>query len=164
MDAELVDEIRDDEIVELIVDEVLAAPVAEDVPGDLRRTLDEEGQAPDVRVVVAEYRRREEDGAPLKREAPEPKDLRARFPVVRPPTAVRADPGDHGPQHLEAIAGGQGPCTVSDTGQVSLHFRPTQKPFCGIDSCAGLSMIQRNYSLQRRQSSQEYECDPHAST
>jgi hypothetical protein len=37
---ELVDKLR--------VDRVLAAPVAEDLPGDLRRTLDEEGQAPDV--------------------------------------------------------------------------------------------------------------------
>ena len=87
--AELVDKLR--------VDRVLAAPVAEDVPGDLRRTLDEEGQAPDVRVVVAEYRRREEDGAPPKREAPEPKDLRARYPIVSPPPAGRAGPGDHGP-------------------------------------------------------------------
>ena len=79
MDAELVDDAR--------LNGVLAAPVAEDMPGDLPRTLDEEGQAPDVRVVVAEYRRREEDGAPPKREAPEPKDLRARFSVIRPPSA-----------------------------------------------------------------------------
>ena len=99
--AELVNHVR--------LDRVLAAPVAEDVPGDLRRTLDEEGQAPDVRVVVAEYRRREEDGAPPKREAPESKDLRARFPVVCPPAAGGADPDDHGPQRLEAVVGGQGP-------------------------------------------------------
>ena len=74
MDAELVDDAR--------LNGVLAAPVAEDVPGDLRRTPDEELEAPDVRVVVAPRRRREEDGPPSKREAPEPKDLRARFPVV----------------------------------------------------------------------------------
>ena len=43
---------------------VLAAPVAEDVPGDLRRTPDEEFEAPDVRVVVSARRGREEDGAP----------------------------------------------------------------------------------------------------
>ena len=107
MDAEVVDDAR--------LDGVLAAPEAEDLPGDLRRTLDEEGQAPDVRVVVAEYRRREEDGAPPKREAPEPKDLRARSPVVRPPTARRADPGDHGPQYFDAVVGGQG--------RVELPFR-----------------------------------------
>ena len=69
--AELVDEWR-----------VLATPVAEDMPGDLRRTPDEELETPDVRVVVVPRRRREEDGAPSKREAPEPKDLRARSPVV----------------------------------------------------------------------------------
>ena len=100
MDAELVDDAR--------LNGVLAAPVAEDVPGDLRRTPDEELEAPDVRVVVAPRRRREEDGPPSKREAPEPKDLRARFPVVRPPAAGRADPGDHGPQRPEAVIGGQG--------------------------------------------------------
>ena len=70
MDAELVDDAR--------LNGVLAAPVAEDVPGDLRRTPDEELEAPDVRVVVAPRRRREEDGPPSKREAPEPKDLRAK--------------------------------------------------------------------------------------
>ena len=83
MDAELVDEIRDDEIVELIVDRILAAPVAEDLPSDLRRTPDEELEAPDVRVVVVSRRRREEDGAPPLREAPESKDLRARFWATR---------------------------------------------------------------------------------
>ena len=82
MDAELVDEIRDDEIVELIVDRILAAPVAEDLPSDLRRTPDEELEAPDVRVVVTARRGREKDGAPPLREAPEPKNLRARSPVV----------------------------------------------------------------------------------
>ena len=97
MDAELADEWR-----------VLAAPVAEDVPGDLRRTPDEELETPDVRVVVVPRRRREEDGAPPLREAPESKDLRARFPVVSPPASGGADPGDHCPQRLEAIFGGQG--------------------------------------------------------
>ena len=67
MDAELVDELR--------VDRVLAAPVAEDMPGDLRRTSDEEFEAPDVRVVVSARRGREEDGAPPQSKAPEPKDL-----------------------------------------------------------------------------------------
>ena len=43
MDAELVDDAR--------LDGVLAAPEAETVPGDLRRTPDEEVEAPDVRVV-----------------------------------------------------------------------------------------------------------------
>ena len=85
--AELVNHVR--------IDGVLAAPVAEDVPGDLRRTPDEEVEAPDVLAVVA--RRGREDGAPPKREAPEPKDLRARSPVVRPPAAGGADPDDHGP-------------------------------------------------------------------
>ena len=74
MDAELVDDAR--------LNGVLAAPVAEDVPGDLRRTPDEELETPDVRVVVVPRRRREEAGAPPLREAPEPKDLRARFSVV----------------------------------------------------------------------------------
>ena len=37
---------------------VPAAPVAEDLPGDLRRTPDEEAQAPDVRVVIRPSRRR----------------------------------------------------------------------------------------------------------
>ena len=83
--------------VHLRLDWVLAAPVAEDLPGDLRRTPDEELETPDVRVVVVPRRRREEDGAPSKREAPEPKDLHARFSVVRPPTAGRADAGDDGP-------------------------------------------------------------------
>ena len=106
MDAELVDEIRDDEIVELIVDRILAAPVAEDLPSDLRRTPDEELEAPDVRVVVTARRGREKDGAPPLREAPEPKDLLAGFSVVRPPAAGRADPGDHGPQHFEAVGDG----------------------------------------------------------
>ena len=69
--AELVDEWR-----------VLATPVAEDMPGDLRRTPDEELETPDVRVVVVPRRRWEEDGAPPLREAPEPKNLRARSPVV----------------------------------------------------------------------------------
>ena len=77
------------------VDRVLAAPVAEDLPGDLRRASDEEVEAPDVLAVVA--RRGREDGAPPKREAPEPKNLRARSPVVSPPPAGRADPGDDGP-------------------------------------------------------------------
>ena len=89
MDAELVDELR--------VDRVLAAPEAEDMPGDLRRTSDEEFEAPDVRVVVSARRGREEDGAPPQSKAPEPKNLRARSPVVRPPAAGRADPSDHGP-------------------------------------------------------------------
>ena len=48
---------------------VLAAPVAEDLPGDLWRASDEEVEAPHVRAVVA--RRGREDGAPAKREAPE---------------------------------------------------------------------------------------------
>ena len=65
--AELVDKLR--------VDRVLAAPKAEDVPGDLRRTADEELEAPDVRVLVVARRGREEDGAPPLREAPESKDL-----------------------------------------------------------------------------------------
>ena len=39
---------------------VPAAPVAEDLPGDLRRTPDEEAQAPDVRVVMTARRGREE--------------------------------------------------------------------------------------------------------
>ena len=46
--AELVDEWR-----------VLATPVAEDMPGDLRRTPDEELETPDVRVVVVPRRRRD---------------------------------------------------------------------------------------------------------
>ena len=83
--AELVNHVR--------LDRVLAAPVAEDLPGDLRRAPDEEVEAPDVLAVVA--RRGREDGAPPKREAPEPKDLRARFPVVSPPAAGRAHPCDH---------------------------------------------------------------------
>ena len=58
MDAELVDDARHNG--------VLAAPVAEDVPGDLRRTPDEEAEAPDVLAVVA--RRGREDGAPPLRE------------------------------------------------------------------------------------------------
>ena len=72
VETELVDEWR-----------VLAAPVAEDVPGDLRRASDEELETPDVRVVVVPRRRREEDGAPPQSKAPEPHDRRARFPVVR---------------------------------------------------------------------------------
>ena len=36
---------------------VLAAPVAEDVPGDLRRAPDEEVEAPDVLAVVARQTR-----------------------------------------------------------------------------------------------------------
>ena len=96
------------------------------MPGDLRRTPDEEVEAPDVLAVVA--RRGREDGAPPKREAPEPKDLRARSPVVRPPTAGRADAGDHGPQHLEAIARGHF--------LVGLPFKAMQKPFRGTeDTC-----------------------------
>ena len=87
MDAEVVDDAR--------LDGVLAAPEAEAVPGDLRRAPDEELETPDVRVVVVPRRRREEAGAPPLREAPEPKDLRARFPVVRPPAAGRAHPCDH---------------------------------------------------------------------
>ena len=51
-EAELVDKLR--------VDRVLAASVAEDLPGDLRRTPDEEAQAPDVRVVMTARRGREE--------------------------------------------------------------------------------------------------------
>ena len=62
--------------VRLRLDWVLAPPEAEYMPGDLRRTPDEELETPDVRVVVVPRRRREEDGAPLLREAPEPKDLR----------------------------------------------------------------------------------------
>ena len=58
-------------VVRLRLDWVLAAPVAEDLPGDLRRTPDEELETPDVRVVVVPRRRREEDGAPPLREAPE---------------------------------------------------------------------------------------------
>ena len=69
MDAELVDKLRVYRVLRL------AAPVAEDLPGDLRRTPDEELETPDVRVVVASRRRREEDGAPPLREAPESKDL-----------------------------------------------------------------------------------------
>jgi hypothetical protein len=57
-EAELVDKLR--------VERVLAAPVAEDLPGDLRRTPDEEAEAPDVLAVVA--RRGREDGAPPLRE------------------------------------------------------------------------------------------------
>ena len=62
VEAELFDKLR--------VDRVLAAPVAEDVPGDLRRTSDEEFEAPDVRVVVSARRGREEDGAPPQSKAP----------------------------------------------------------------------------------------------
>ena len=69
MDAEVVDDAR--------LDGVLAAPEAEAVPGDLRRTPDEEVEAPDVRVFVVARRGSEEDGAPPLREAPEPKDIRA---------------------------------------------------------------------------------------
>ena len=90
MDAEVVVEWR-----------VLAAPVAEDVPGDLRRTADEELEAPDVLTVMSRCGR--EDGAPPLREAPESKNLRARFPVVSPPAAGRANPGDDDPQGLEAV-------------------------------------------------------------
>ena len=75
MDAEVVDDARRNG--------VLAAPVAKYVPGDLRRTPDEEVEAPDVRVVVTARRGRVEDGAPSEREAAEPKDLRARSPVVK---------------------------------------------------------------------------------
>ena len=57
-------------------DRVLAAPVAEDVPGDLRRTADEELEAPDVLAVMSRCGR--EDGAPPLREAPESKNLRAK--------------------------------------------------------------------------------------
>ena len=64
------------------LDRIPAAPVAEDLPGDLRRTPDEEVEAPDVRVFVVARRGSEEDGAPPLREAPEPKNLRARSPVV----------------------------------------------------------------------------------
>ena len=77
MDAELV------LVVEWRVGRVLAAPVAEYMPGDLRRTPDEELETPDVRVVVVPRRRREEDGAPPLREVPESKDLRARFWATR---------------------------------------------------------------------------------
>ena len=134
MDAEVVDDARHNG--------VLAAPVAEDVPGDLRRTPDEEVEAPDVLAVVA--RRGREDGAPPKREAPESKDLRARFPVVCPPAAGGADPDDHGPQRLEAVVGGQGP--------VESVYRPIQNLFCGrgkncvIDNLGTVCMIQRRQS------------------
>ena len=74
MDAELVDDAR--------LNGVLAAPVAEDKPSDLRWTPDEELETPDVRIVVVPRRRREEDGAPPLREAPESKDLLAGFSVV----------------------------------------------------------------------------------
>ena len=70
-------------------DRVLAAPVAEDVPGDLWRTADDETEAPDVLAVVA--RRGREDGAPSKREAPEPKDLRARSVFGLKPQLLRRD-------------------------------------------------------------------------
>merc|ERR1739843_36687 len=99
MDAEVVDDAR--------LDGVLAAPEAEAVPGDLRRTPDEEVEAPDVRVFVVARRGSEEDGAPPLREAPEPKDLRARFPVISPPAAGRAHPCDDGPQRSEAVIGGR---------------------------------------------------------
>ena len=69
-------------------DRVLAAPVAEDEPGDLRRTADEELEAPDVLTVMSRCGR--EDGAPPLREAPESKNLRARFPVVEQKAAVVA--------------------------------------------------------------------------
>ena len=64
IDAEIVDDARHNG--------VLAAPEAEDMPGDLRRTPDEEVEAPDVRVFVVARRGSEEDGAPPLREAPEP--------------------------------------------------------------------------------------------
>ena len=80
---------------------VPAAPVAEDVPGDLWRASDEEVEAPHVRAVVASRGR--EDGTPPKREAPEHKDLRTRYPVVSSPAAGRAHPRDHCLQNLEAI-------------------------------------------------------------
>ena len=120
----------------------VAAPVAEDVPGDLRRAPDEEFEAPDVRVVVSARRGREEDGAPPQSKAPEPHDRRARFPVVRPPAAGRADPGDHGPQKKEAVAGGQG-----WVGPAFLYF---QKQFGGMDSS---SYRVCPSTIQRRQSS-----------
>ena len=44
------------------------------MPGYLRRTSDDETEAPDVLAVVA--RRGREDGAPPQRETPEPKNLR----------------------------------------------------------------------------------------
>ena len=47
---------------------VPAAPVAEDLPGDLWRASDEEAQAPDGWVVMTARRGREEDGAPPLRE------------------------------------------------------------------------------------------------
>ena len=129
--AELVNHVR--------LDRVLAAPVAEDVPGDLRRTPDEEFEASVVRGSWPQ-----EDGAPPKREAPESKDLRARFPVVCPPAAGGADPDDHGPQRLEAVVGGQGP--------VESVYRPIQNLFCGrgkncvIDNGGTVCMIQRRQS------------------
>ena len=46
------------------------------MPGYLRRTSDDETEAPDVLAVVA--RRGREDGAPPQRETPEPKNLRCR--------------------------------------------------------------------------------------
>ena len=136
MDAEVVDDARHNG--------VLAAPVAKDVPGDLRRTPDEEVEAPDVLAVVA--RRGREDGAPPKREAPEPKNLRARSPVVRPPTAGRANPGDHGPQHLEAIARGQF--------LVGLPFKAMQKPFRGTEDTCTVNGTGHMSTIQRRQRSQ----------
>ena len=53
VEAEPVDKMR--------VDRVMAAPVAEDLPGDLRRTSDEEVEAPDVRAVVPR-RGRDDEG------------------------------------------------------------------------------------------------------
>ena len=80
-EAELVDELRGDR--------VLAAPVAEDVPGDLWRTPDEEVEAPDVLAVVA--RRGREDGAPPKREAPTSCCRRATRAEIKPAMRHRLD-------------------------------------------------------------------------
>ena len=84
MDAELV------LVVEWRVGRVLAAPVAEYMPGDLRRTPDEELETPDVRVVVVPRRRREEDGVPPLREAPKPSGFSSRR--LRPAVVVEDEP------------------------------------------------------------------------
>ena len=83
--------------------EVLTAPVAEDVPGDLWRTPNDEPNAPDICVVMT---RASKEGAPPKREAPEPKELLARFSIIRLPATGRADPADHAPEHLKAMDDG----------------------------------------------------------
>ena len=152
MEAELVDKMRDDR--------VLAPPVAKDMPGDLRWTSDEEVEALDVRVVVASvvvtaHRGRGEDGAPPKREAPEPKYLRARYPIVSSPAAGREDPGHHGLQHSEAISTWHG--RVATPIRSGPRFRDIQKSF-GRGRRGGRLMASM---IQRRQSSQQQECDLH---